>query len=114
MNVLPSAGQFRPPDAGEPVHWAEHLRVADLSVGTYSIPAGGTDEQTPHTEDEIYVITAGRARLESGGEAAEVRAGSVVYVPAGEVHQFTDIAEDLVAIVVFAPAEYTRNGASGA
>jgi mannose-6-phosphate isomerase-like protein (cupin superfamily) len=64
--------------------------------------------QTPHTEDEIYVVTAGRATIESGGERAEVGPGSVVYVPAGEIHRFTDITEDLALLVVFAPAEESR------
>lgn len=88
--------------------WVEHLRVPDLSVGTYYLPAGGTDDQSPHTEDEIYIVAAGRATLLSGAEEAEVRPGSVIYVPAGEVHRFTDITEDLALVVVFAPAEYSR------
>lgn len=108
MKVLASAAEFTRPDPGEAVHWVEHLRVPDLSVGTYSIPAGAADGQSPHTEDEIYVITAGRATLQSGADTVEVRAGSVVYVPAAEEHRFTDITEDLAAIVVFAPAEYSR------
>jgi mannose-6-phosphate isomerase-like protein (cupin superfamily) len=112
MKVLVSAAEFTRPGPGEPVHWAEHLRVADLSVGTYSIPSGGTDGQTPHTEDEIYVVTAGRAVLESGADRVDVAAGSVIYVPAGEVHRFVDVTEDLSAIVVFAPAEYTRDPAA--
>jgi len=93
---------------GTGVSRVEHLRVSDLSVGTYSIPVGGTDNQDPHTEDEIYLVTAGRAVLESGGDRIAVRPGSVIYVPAGEVHRFAEIAEDLAAIVVFAPAEYSR------
>jgi quercetin dioxygenase-like cupin family protein len=32
----------------------------------------------------------------------------VIYVPAGEVHRFTDIAEDFTALVLFAPAEESR------
>jgi quercetin dioxygenase-like cupin family protein len=104
MQVISGAGEL----AGAGVSWVEHLRVADLSVGTYSIPAGGTDNQEPHTEDEIYLVTAGQAVLESGGARTEVRPGSVIYVPAGEVHRFAEIAEDLAAIVVFAPAEYSR------
>jgi mannose-6-phosphate isomerase-like protein (cupin superfamily) len=102
MRVIAGAGESR----GE--SWVEHLRVPDLSVGTYCLPAGGTDGQSPHTEDEIYIVTAGRAKLVSGGEEAEVRPGSVIYVPAGEVHRFADIAEDLVVFVVFGPAEYSR------
>jgi len=109
MKIIIGGGEFTEPQAGESVTWAEHLRVPDLSVGTYSIPAGGADEQSPHTEDEIYLVTAGRATLESGGDRADVRPGSVIYVPAGEVHRFTGIAEDLAALVIFAPAEYSRS-----
>jgi mannose-6-phosphate isomerase-like protein (cupin superfamily) len=104
MQVITGAGEF----GGPGVSWVEHLRVTDLSVGTYSIPAGGTDSQEPHTEDEIYVVTAGRAVLESGGDRIAVGPGSVIYVPAGEVHRFAEIVEDLAAIVVFGPAEYSR------
>jgi mannose-6-phosphate isomerase-like protein (cupin superfamily) len=104
MEALTGAGEF----AGASLSWVEHLRVPDLSVGTYSIPAGGTDDQEPHTEDEIYLVTAGRAVLESGSDRIAVRPGSVIYVPAGEVHRFAEIVEDLAAIVVFAPAEYSR------
>ena len=108
MQVITGAGQFRQPAAGEQVAWVEHLRVADLSVGTYSIPAAGVDGQVPHTEDEIYLVTAGHATLESGGARAPVQPGSVIYVPAGEVHRFTEITEDLAVVVLFAPAEYSR------
>ncbi len=110
MKVIAGAGRYSPPPAGEPVSWIEHLRVTDLSVGTYSIPAGGTDDQVPHSEDEIYVVTAGRAVLAAGGESAEVGPGSVVYVAAGEQHRFTGITEDLSLLVLFAPAEYNRAG----
>ena len=105
-------------DAGRPArtadgsaHWTEQFRVPDLSVGTYTIPADGTDDQSPHTEDEIYVITAGQATLTAGPDGAQrlaVGPGSVVYVAAGEVHRFVDITEDLAALVLFAPAEETR------
>ena len=110
MKVIAGAGSYSPPSSGDQVAWIEHLRVADLSVGTYSIPAGGTDGQAPHTEDEIYVVTAGRAVIEAGGERAGVGPGSVIYVAADEPHRFTEITEDLAVLVLFAPAEYARAG----
>jgi mannose-6-phosphate isomerase-like protein (cupin superfamily) len=108
VKIIGGAGQFTRPAEAEQVHWVEQLRVPDLSVGTYSIMTGGMDGQSPHTEDEIYVVMAGRATLESGGDSAEVGPGSVIYVPAGEVHRFVDIAEDLALLVLFAPAEESR------
>jgi quercetin dioxygenase-like cupin family protein len=110
MQLIDDAGRYARSADGS-AHWVEQLRVPDLSVGTYSIPAGGTDDQQPHTEDEIYVITAGRATLTAGQDGAErlaVEPGSVVYVAAGEVHRFVDITEDFAALVLFAPAEETR------
>jgi quercetin dioxygenase-like cupin family protein len=110
MQLIDNAGRLTRTADGS-AHWAEQLRVPDLSVGTYSIPAGGTDDQQPHTEDEIYVITAGRATLTAGADGAgrlAVSPGSVVYVAAGEVHRFVDITEDFAALVLFAPAEETR------
>ena len=107
MQIINGAGVYTAA-SGEPVHWVEHLRVPDLSVGTYSIPAGGTDNQTPHTEDEIYVVTSGRAVIETPGGAAPVSPGSVIFVPALEEHRFTTITEDLTLLVIFAPAEESR------
>ena len=108
MRVIAQAGTFTPPDGTEPNHWVVHMNSDDLTVGTYSIPAGGLDDQTPHTEDEIYVVRAGRATLVTGSGSAEVGPGSVVFVPAAEAHQFTDIVEDLALLVIFAPPYESR------
>jgi quercetin dioxygenase-like cupin family protein len=108
MQLIDGAGRYTKPVAPFGTHWVEQFRVPDLSVGTYSIPAGGTDDQDPHTEDEIYVVTAGRGSFESGGKRVAVEPGSVIFVGAGEVHRFADITEDLAALVLFAPAEGSR------
>jgi quercetin dioxygenase-like cupin family protein len=89
-------------------HWVEHLRVADLSCGTYSLAAGETDPQQPHTEDEIYLCTTGRATLWTPDATVEMTPGTVAFVPAGEEHRFIEIVEDFTAVVVFAPAEGAR------
>lgn len=34
--------------------------------------------------------------------------GSVIYVPAGEQHKFTQVTQDLAMLVCCAPAEYSR------
>jgi mannose-6-phosphate isomerase-like protein (cupin superfamily) len=107
VRVLEGAGRYTDP-VGEDVDWVEHLSVPDLSVGTYSIRAGGTDGQDPHTEDEIYIVRQGRATLTTNNGNAQVEPGSVVYVPAHEPHRFVDVTEDFAVLVLFAPAEYSR------
>jgi mannose-6-phosphate isomerase-like protein (cupin superfamily) len=86
----------------------EFIRTHDLSVGIYVLAAGATDPQGPHTEDEVYHVVSGRARLRVGDVDHEVRAGSVVFVGADVVHRFHDIEERLVVLVFFGPAEYTH------
>jgi mannose-6-phosphate isomerase-like protein (cupin superfamily) len=86
----------------------EFLSVPDLSGGLYVLEAGATDPQSPHTEDELYVVQSGRARITVGDEDREVMAGSVVFVAARVPHRFHDIEERLVILVVFGPAEYSR------
>jgi mannose-6-phosphate isomerase-like protein (cupin superfamily) len=107
VEILKSAGVYTTAGSA-PNHYVEHLSVPDLSVGTYSIPAGGLDDQTPHTEDEIYVVTAGCARIVTAGGSAEIGPSSVIYVPAAEEHRFVDVTEDLALIVVFAPPYGSR------
>lgn len=105
MRVISGAGEFSVPPADD---WVEHLRVPDLSCGTYSLAAGSVDEQSPHTEDEIYVCTRGEATLWTPAASAAVGPGTVLFVPAGEEHRFIEIVEDLALIVIFGPAYDSR------
>ena len=86
----------------------EFLRTHDLSVGLYRLPAGATDPQSPHTEDEIYHVVRGRATISVGDEERPVTAGSIVFVGADVPHRFHDIEDELVVLVIFGPAEYTH------
>lgn len=87
--------------------YLEFLRVPDLSMGLYVLPTGGTDTQSPHTEDEVYYVTSGRASITVAGEDRRVKAGSIVYVAKNVEHRFHSIEEDLTVLVFFAPAEYS-------
>jgi hypothetical protein len=73
---LPALDQRRA-DAGQLYH--EFLRVPDLSAGLYVLEAGAVDPQGPHTEDELYVVMAGRARITVGDDVCAVTSGSVVF-----------------------------------
>jgi mannose-6-phosphate isomerase-like protein (cupin superfamily) len=88
---------------GELYH--EFLRRPSMSLGLYVLDAGAEDPQSPHDEDEVYYVVAGRAAITVAGERRDVAAGSVVFVSAGAEHRFHDITERLELLVVFAPAE---------
>ena len=59
----------------------------------------------PHDQDEIYVVTTGRARFVGVDGEAAVGPGDVIFVPAGEEHRFHDFTENFATLVIFAPAE---------
>ena len=85
--------------------WLEFLRVPALSMGYYVLPAGSSDPQQPHTEDEVYYVVSGRGQMRVGEKNRVVQTGSIVYVAKQVDHQFHSITETLQVLVFFAPAE---------
>ena len=85
--------------------YLEFLRVSSLSAGVYVLAEGSTDTQKPHREDEMYYVVRGRARMRIAGDEQVVAAGSIIFVAANVQHNFYEIAEELVVLVFFAPAE---------
>lgn len=83
----------------------ELLRIPSLSFGVYILTAGAVDNQTPHGEDEIYVVSSGQAQFEASGESQPVGPGSIILVERDVDHRFHSITEDLTLLVFFAPAE---------
>ncbi|MGH7485917.1 MAG: cupin domain-containing protein [bacterium] len=66
----------------------------------------GTDLQTPHEQDEIYIVAAGRGCVVSGPseqklDRRDFGPGDAIFVPAGHVHRFTDFSDDFGVWVVF-------------
>ena len=76
-----------------------------MSAGIYVLQPGATDNQTPHKEDEIYYVVSGKAKLRLGREERPVSEGDVIFVEKAAEHRFFDIAEELILLVIFAPAE---------
>jgi len=85
--------------------YREFLRVPAMSTGLYVLPAGATDLQRPHDEDEMYYVIRGRGRFRAGDEDSAIEAGSLLFVAAKVNHHFHDITEELAVLVFFAPAE---------
>jgi mannose-6-phosphate isomerase-like protein (cupin superfamily) len=85
--------------------YREFLRIPALSAGLYVLPAGGSDPQRPHHEDEVYYVLRGRGRFVAGEDETDVSTGSVLFVAAEVEHRFFDVTEELAVLVFFAPAE---------
>ena len=85
----------------------EFLSVDTLSMGIYKLPAGGTDPQDPHQEDEVYYVINGRSQVTVGDETRAIQTGDTLFVGKHIHHKFHDITEDLTILVFFAPPEST-------
>ena len=86
--------------SGQP--YREFLRVPALSCGVYHLPAGATDLQAPHDEDEVYFVVEGKGRIRIDEEERAVGRGSILYVGATSEHSFFEITEDMTLVVFFA------------
>jgi mannose-6-phosphate isomerase-like protein (cupin superfamily) len=61
----------------------------------------GTDPQSPHARDELYVIAAGTGDFICDGEATKFKPGDLLFVPAGVAHRFNNFSPDFATWVVF-------------
>ena len=61
----------------------------------------GKDHQTPHTQDELYVIISGSGEFLNDGKITEFKTGDVLFVPAGVEHRFEKFTEDFKTWVIF-------------
>ena len=102
------------PDRSRVIHFAEELARIPGPDGKRSaslLRRGSLDiklsrplppnEQTPHTQDEVYVIVRGRGALLHAGKRDAFEAGDCLFVAAGTEHRFEDFSDDLAVWVIF-------------
>ena len=59
------------------------------------------DAQTPHTQDELYVVTRGLGWFERDRERVAFATGDLIFVPAGMAHRFVDFTGDFECWAIF-------------
>ncbi len=59
------------------------------------------DRQTPHSQDELYIIIAGETEFLREGENMKCSKGDVLFVPAKMEHRFMNFSEDFATWVIF-------------
>ena len=67
------------------------------------------NEQTPHEQDEAYVILRGRGVLLHGDARDPFEPGDLLFVAAGIEHRFEDFSDDLAVWRIF----YGPSGGEG-
>ncbi|UJP02267.1 MAG: cupin domain-containing protein [Nitrosomonas sp.] len=61
----------------------------------------GKDTQTPHEQDEVYIVVKGKGTFFDGKQRVPFEPNDVLFVPAGAEHRFENFSDDFVAWVVF-------------
>jgi len=75
-------------------------RSPGLEIGVYVLVEPEPDRQSPHDDDEVYVVLEGRGVLAVEDEQIPVEEGKAVFVPAGAEHRFAGY-EGLSVLVIF-------------
>jgi mannose-6-phosphate isomerase-like protein (cupin superfamily) len=61
----------------------------------------GHDPQTPHAQDELYIVAQGRGELVTGGRRIPFATGDALFVAKGEKHRFENFTDDFSCWVIF-------------
>lgn len=93
---LPGPKTARWPD-GE--RFVEAFSHGTLLVELYA-PVG-TDPQTPHARDEVYIVASGSGEFVVAGERSSFTAGDALFVAAGVEHRFENFTADFTTWVIF-------------
>src|SRR5687767_7842924 len=67
------------------------------------------DIQTPHKQDERYVIIKGDGFFVRDGERASCKKGDILFVPASMEHRFENFSGDFATWVIFYGADGGEN-----
>jgi mannose-6-phosphate isomerase-like protein (cupin superfamily) len=84
------------------------LRHGTMTLRWYA--PQGADPQTPHTQDEVYVVASGSGWFRHGDRRDGFGPGDALFVAAGETHRFEDFTSDFAAWVVFYGPEGGESG----
>jgi len=82
-----------------PLPFVKLMEHGTMSVEYYA-PVK-VDNQTPHRQNELYVIASGSGTFYRDGERLAFTVGDVLFVPAGMEHRFEDFTEDFATWVIF-------------
>jgi len=75
--------------------------VDDRSLALKLYAPRGTDPQTPHTRDEIYIIATGTGEFVRENERITFAPGDVLFAAAGIPHRFENFSDDFATWVMF-------------
>lgn len=88
LETQPSDRQFHYP-----------IRHGSMRVGLYA--PRGEDDQTPHGQDELYIIASGSGWFVKDNERIPFQPQDVLFVEAAIEHRFENFSDDFATWVIF-------------
>jgi mannose-6-phosphate isomerase-like protein (cupin superfamily) len=84
------------------------LQHGSMSVEIYR-PVN-IDPQSPHTQDELYVIISGSGQFMLNAKYTDFQQGDIIFVPAGAQHRFENFTKDFATWAIFYGPEGGERG----
>ena len=78
-----------------------HTGMRHGSMRVVLLAPRGENPQTPHAQDELYIVRRGAGVFMKNGERRPCTEGDVIFVEAGAEHRFEDFSEGVEAWAVF-------------
>ncbi len=75
------------------------MEFADMEVEFYK--PDKVDLQSPHSRDELYIISSGSGTFECNGQHQPIQTHDVLFVKAGDQHRFINFTDDFSTWVIF-------------
>jgi mannose-6-phosphate isomerase-like protein (cupin superfamily) len=72
---------------------------AEMTVTWVDVEPGGRQRPHSHDPQQVYVIVAGRGRMQVGDEEMEVGAGELVLIPSGVEHGIVNVGDERLTYV---------------
>jgi len=96
---VPKAAALKAVAGRDGQRFRELFRHGSLQVEIYR-PVG-TDPQSPHTRDEVYVVAEGTGAFVIEGKTVQLGPGDFLFAPAGVPHHFEAFSADFTVWVLF-------------
>lgn len=87
------------PDNPDVMRFHYAFRHGTMKIGVYG--PRDIDTQTPHKQDELYIIAKGSGFFIKNGERLSFTSNDAIFVEAGADHRFVNFTEDFLTWVIF-------------
>jgi len=96
---------------GVTVRWviAENDGAPHFAMRVFEVQPGYASPYHPHWFEHEAFILAGQGKLKSETTEYPLRAGSVVFIPGNEIHQFVNTGDEILRFICLIPHGWLKD-----